>query len=113
MSDYRDQFNCKLDLILQGKNSNAVLPRKEKRDEWINRLLEVENDGPKHGDDYNLKRRYEVLKVGNENRLIRKRKQSEDAAGVFRFIAAFEEVYQIISAGHSAVGHGGEKKNSF
>ena len=52
-----------MDLILQGKNSNAVLPRKEKRDEWINRLLEVENDGPKHADNYNLKRRYEVLKV--------------------------------------------------
>ena len=98
MSDYRDQFDCKLDLILQGKNPNAILPRKVKRDEWINRLLALENDGSKHSDDYNnLKRQYEVLKVGHENRLIRKRKHLKFSLVILSTICKFSTYGKIVA----------------
>ena len=92
---------------MQSKNDNVVIPRKEIPAQWIAQLLKIEKEGPKISDDYNMKKRFEILRVGDDDRLIRKRKGLETE---FKFIVCFEEVHQAISVAHSAVGHGGEKK---
>ena len=107
MADFKEQFEQKLDNLLQSKNDNVVIPRKEKRAQWIAQLLKIEKEGPKTSDDYNMKKRFEILRVGDDDRLIRKRKGLETE---FKFIVCFEEVHQAIAVAHSAVGHGGEKK---
>ncbi|XP_068229732.1 KRAB-A domain-containing protein 2-like [Palaemon carinicauda] len=56
-----------------------------------------------------MKKRFKILRVGDDDRLIRKRKGLETE---FKNIVCFEEVHQAISVAHSAVGHGGEKKTS-
>ena len=48
------------------------------------------------------------MRVGNEDRLIKKRKSDESD---FKFIIAQEEIYDAVKTAHLHVGHGGEKKN--
>ncbi|XP_068243799.1 KRAB-A domain-containing protein 2-like [Palaemon carinicauda] len=107
MSDFKEQFEQKLDNLLQSKNDNVVIPRKEKRAQWIAQLLRIEKEGPKTSYDYNMKNIFEILRLGDDDRLIWKRKGLETE---FKFIVCFEEGHQAISVAHSAVGHGGEKK---
>ncbi|XP_068240860.1 KRAB-A domain-containing protein 2-like [Palaemon carinicauda] len=107
MSDFKEQFEQKLDNLLQLKNDNVVIPRKEKRAQWIAQLLKIQKERPKTSDDYNMKKRFEILRVGDDGRLIRNRKGLETK---FKFMVCSEEVLQAISVAHSAVGHGGEKK---
>ena len=71
--------------VLESKRDNATIPRVEKRNSWIT-LLVMEDGSSK----YNLRKRYEVLRVGGDNLLIKKRKCDD---GEFKFIIAFEEVY--------------------
>ena len=107
MSDSKDKFNSHLDLLLRNKRDNTIIPRQQKRDHWIARLINIQTHGPKVNEDYNLKRRYEVVRIGDEYRLIKRRSGSD---GACVFVAAFEEIYSAVYAAHSAVGHGGEKK---
>ena len=93
--------------VLKSKKDNAIIPRLEKRESWIEILLALGAASSKSIDYYNLKKRYEVLRVGEADRLIRKRKGDD---WDFKFIIAFEEVHSAIEVAHSAVGHGGEKK---
>ena len=67
----------------------------------------IEKEGPKASTDYNLKRKYAVLSVGGEYRLIKKNDKDGDD---FKFVIAIEEMHAALMAAHSAVGHGGEKK---
>ena len=62
--------------------------------------------GAKSVYDFNVKRRFEVLRVGDCDRLIKHRHGGEE----LKFIAAFEDVFMTIDSAHKAVGHGGEKK---
>ncbi|KAK4295707.1 hypothetical protein Pmani_031749 [Petrolisthes manimaculis] len=94
MADFKEQFEQKLDNLLQSKNDNVVIPRKEKRAQWIAQLLKIEKEGPITSDDYNMKKRFEILRVGDDDRLIGKRKELETE---FKFIVCFEEVHQAIS----------------
>ena len=45
MADFKEQFE-QLDNLLQSKNDNVVIPRKEKRAQWIAQLLKIEKKGP-------------------------------------------------------------------
>ena len=108
MSDFKNRFEQKLNDVLKSKKDNATIPRLEKRESWIEILLALEAASSKSNDYYNLKKRYEVFRVGEADRLIRKRKGDD---WDFKFIIAFEEVlHSAIEVAHSAVGHGGEKK---
>ena len=93
MADFKEQFEQKLDNLLQSKNDNVVIPRKEKLAQWIAQLLKIEKEGPKTSDDYNMKKRFQILRVGDDDWLIRKRKELETE---FKFIVCFEEVHQAI-----------------
>ena len=102
MADFKEQFEQKLDNLLQSKNDNVVIPRKEKRAQWIAQLRKIENEGPKTSVDYNMRKRFKILRVGDDDRLIWKRKGLDTE---FKFIVCFEEVHQAILVAHSAVGH--------
>ena len=75
--------------VFKSKRDNATIPRVEKRNSWIT-LLVMEDGSSKPNEYYNLRKRYEVLRVGGDNLIIKKRKCDD---GEFKFIIAFEEVY--------------------
>ncbi|XP_068250245.1 KRAB-A domain-containing protein 2-like [Palaemon carinicauda] len=104
MSNFKEQFEQKLDNLLQSKKDNGFIPWKEKRPQWIGQLLKIEKEGPKTSNEYNMKKKIRNLRVADDDRLIRKHKGLETE---FKFIVCFEEVHQVA---HSAVGYGGEKK---
>ena len=104
----QDNFELKLRQILQGKAENVVIQPTNQRDQLIQDLLRINKHGAKSTSDFNLNKRYEVLRVGNADRLIRKRKDPNEDE--FKFVASLEEVYGIVKAAHEAIGHGGGKK---
>ena len=106
MASLQEQFEAKLAQVLKTKHDNMVIPTKEKRNQMTQQLMEIDSNGTKTVDDRNLKKRFEIMRVGDEQRLIRKRKVDTE----FRFIVCMEEVYEAVSSAHSAVGHGGENK---
>ena len=101
-------FELQLRQTLQGKAENAVIQPALQRDQWLQDLLRINSYGAQSTFDYNLKKRYEVLRVGNADRLIRKRKDTSEHE--FKFVACVEEVFGIIKTAHEAIGHGGGKK---
>ena len=101
-------FEEKLCETQESKAENAVLQPTAKRDKLIEDLLRINSHGATSPFDYNLKKRYEILRVGNVDRLIRKRK--DPANDVFKFVASIEEVFDIVKAAHEGIGHGGGKK---
>ena len=66
MAELKEQFDEKLNASVSQKRDNTSIPTKAKRDYWISRLLAIEEEGPKASTDYNLKRKYAVLRVGGE-----------------------------------------------
>ena len=54
-----------------------------------------------------LRKSFEVMRIGMEDRLMRKRSTSQ---GSFKFVAAFKEVYQTVKKAHVTVVHGDENK---
>ena len=73
------------------------------------RTVSMQSEGPKLPEYFNLKRKYAILSVGGENRLIKKEANGE----YFRYVIASEEVHSALMAAHSAVGHVGEKKKLY
>ena len=55
MSNYVDEFNQKLELLLRAKHKNAAIPRVDKR-EWA-----ADINTPKVNDDYQFRKRYEGM----------------------------------------------------
>ena len=88
MSDFKYKFEKKVEKLLDQKNDNAIIPTLEKRDYWIKILLE-ENNTILY---YNLKKRFEILRVGQHDRLIKKRKGAEEE---FKFVLALEELHPL------------------
>ena len=80
MSDFKHRFEEKLEGILEGKNDNVIIPSLQKRNNWVKVLLTEENKTNLY---YNLKKRYEVLRVGEQHRLIKRRNGSEED---FKFV---------------------------
>ena len=68
-------------------------------------MIRTESEGAKSASDFNLRKRYEVLRIGDDDRLIRRRSAEDD----FKFVASLEEVFAIVKAAHAAIGHGGGK----
>ncbi|XP_076049388.1 uncharacterized protein LOC143030070 [Oratosquilla oratoria] len=71
-------FERKLRQTLEGKAENAVIQPTIQRHKYIRDLLRINSYGAHSAFDYNLKKRYEVLRVGNADRLIRKRKDKNE-----------------------------------
>ena len=88
MSVFKHKFEEKVEGLLEQKNDNAIIPTLEKRDYWIKILLE-ENKTILY---YNLKKRFEILRVGQQDRLIKKRKGAEEE---FKFVLALEELHPL------------------
>ncbi|XP_076053674.1 KRAB-A domain-containing protein 2-like [Oratosquilla oratoria] len=102
-------FERKMRQTLEGKAENAVIQPTIQRHKYIRDLLRINSYGAHSAFDYNLKKRYEVLRVGNADRLIRKRKDKNEHE--FKFVASLEEVFGIVKTAHEAIGHGsGNKK---
>ncbi|XP_076039096.1 KRAB-A domain-containing protein 2-like [Oratosquilla oratoria] len=101
-------FERKLRQTLEGKAENAVIQPTIQRDKCIQDLLRINSYGAHSAFDYNLKKRYEVLRVGNADRLIRKRKDKNEHE--FKFVASLEEMFGIVKTAHEAIGHEGGKK---
>ena len=85
-----------------------MIPSEERHNALITLILICDKNGPMCIDDYNIRKCFEVLRISNEDRLIKKRKNDETD---FKFVIAFEEIYDALKVAHAAVGHGGEKKN--
>lgn len=90
------QFNQRLDFLLQDMSKNVAIPRIEKRDQWIARLKYSERT--KLNDDWNSKKRFEVLLIGTEDRLKGKRSTSQ---GSIKFVPVFGKVYQAVNGAHA------------
>ena len=103
----RQNFDLRLKESFSSKSSNSSIPTLEKRNTIISRLDKIGKNCPKVHDDYYLLKHFEILRVGNEDRLIKKRKSDESD---FKFIIAQEEIYDAVKTAHLHVGHGGEKK---
>lgn len=103
----KDAFERELRQKHEGKADNVALYSTAKRNQMIEDLLRIAASGARSPSDFKLKQRYEILRVGNSDRLIRKRKDDNEE---FKFVAAFEEVFDIIKSAHEAIGHGGGKK---
>ena len=93
--------------IYSSKRDNTVIPTAVKRNQMIQQLINVDKFGAKSVIDYNLKKGFEVLHVASEYRLIKKREAWENG---FKFIIAFEELFETLSSIHSKIGHGGKKR---
>ena len=100
-------FELKLRQTLECKAENIVIQPTNQRDHLIQDLLRINSDGAKSTFDFNLKKRYEVLRVGNADRLIRKRKDPNEDE--FKFVASLE-VFGIVKTAHESISHGGDKK---
>ncbi|KRY26610.1 Retrovirus-related Pol polyprotein from type-2 retrotransposable element R2DM, partial [Trichinella spiralis] len=79
----------------------------QERDKIITDILRIQSDGPKSARDYNLKNRYGVLKIGEENKLIRLGKNE-----AIRCIASIEEMFDVINDAHQKIGHECHKKRA-
>ncbi|KRZ83547.1 KRAB-A domain-containing protein 2 [Trichinella sp. T8] len=71
----------------------------------ITDILRIQSDGPKSARDYNLKNRYGVLKIGEENKLIRLGKNE-----AIRCIVSIEEMFDVINDAHQKIGHEAQNK---
>ncbi|KRX44246.1 KRAB-A domain-containing protein 2, partial [Trichinella sp. T9] len=91
--------------LIKEKGHNGTIFPTSQRDQIITDILRIQSDGPKSARDYNLKNRYGVLKIGEENKLIRLGKNE-----AIRCIASIEEMFDVINDAHQKIGHGGEKK---
>ncbi|KRX75023.1 KRAB-A domain-containing protein 2, partial [Trichinella sp. T6] len=103
--DRQAVFEEKLRALIKEKGQNGTIFPTSQRDQIITDILRIQSDGPKSARDYNLKNRYGVLKIGEENKLIRLGKNE-----AIRCIASIEEMFDVISDAHQKIGHGGEKK---
>ena len=100
-------FEASLRSIVEEKGKNTRLFSLEKVKDIISRLSkDLESDAITTF-DYNYRSRYEILKVGETECLIKKRTDGEEH---YKYVAAFQEVYGAIEKAHKDVGHGGEKK---
>ncbi|KRY99127.1 hypothetical protein T11_13472, partial [Trichinella zimbabwensis] len=86
--DRKAAFEEKLRALIKEKGQNAAIFPTTQRDQMITDILRIQSDGPKSVRDYNLKNRYGVLKIGEENQLIRLGKND-----AIRCIASIEEMF--------------------
>ncbi|KRY24213.1 hypothetical protein T03_15704, partial [Trichinella britovi] len=84
--DRKAVFEEKLRALIKEKGQNGTIFPTSQRDQMITDILRIQSDGPKSARDYNLKNRYGVLKIGEENKLIRLGKNE-----AIRCIASIEE----------------------
>lgn len=101
-------FELELRQTLEGKAENVVIQLINQLDQIIQDLLRINFDGAKSTFDFNLKKRYEILRVGNDNRLIHKRKDPNEDE--FKIVASLEEVFGIVKVVHEAIDPTGGKK---
>ncbi|XP_068217876.1 KRAB-A domain-containing protein 2-like [Palaemon carinicauda] len=101
-------FELQLRQTLEGKAENAVIQPTIQRDQQIQDLLRINSYGAQSTFDYNIKKHYEVLHVGNVDRLISRRKDLNEHE--FKVVPSLEEVFGIIKTAHEAIGHGGGNK---
>ena len=103
--NFKVEFEQKLRQKLDEKAGNVAIISSSARDVIVASLLQIHAEGPKSATDYRLRNHYEVLRIGNDCKLIQKRKSDD-----IKLIASFEEVYDAIDAAHKEIGHGGERK---
>ncbi|XP_064086109.1 KRAB-A domain-containing protein 2-like [Macrobrachium nipponense] len=101
-------FELKLLQTLEGKAENVVTQPINQYDQLKQALLRINSGGAKSAFDFNLKKRYEVQRVGSADRLICRRKDPNEDE--YKFVVSLE-VFGIVKAAHEAIGHGGGKKS--
>ena len=110
--EIKEKFELKLRSMIDTKGKSTRLFTRQKLQDIIWSLSkDPESDGVLGtADYYNYRTRYEILKVGEAERLIRKRKDGETD---YKYVTAFEEAVGAVEKAHKDVGHGGEKKTLF
>lgn len=71
--DIKAKFEEKLSEKIQGKADNAVIQTQAQIQKILQDLLRIQSVGAKSIYDFNVKQRFEVLHVGDCDRLIRHR----------------------------------------
>ena len=58
--------------MLRDKLEKVAIPKMEKRFQWIVQLIQIDREWQKVNDDYSLRKMIEVMRIGTEDRLIKK-----------------------------------------
>ena len=100
----RAKFSEKMEDTLNKKSDNATLMRREKYNEMVRWVKELQEPvSAKTNKDYSYLRKYDLLEVTVDNSIVWKfRKKGTDKT----FVRA-DEVFEIINSIHLARGHGG------
>lgn len=108
MAGMLERFNSKLVNIMDTKKANSGFLTKERYDDLLKKVNNSKNKSSgKKPEDYQRLKRYDVMKVGNVEKLIFP--VSKDSSNV-RFYVYFEELFTIIHEVHLSIGHGGRNR---
>lgn len=103
-----ERFNSKLVSIMKSKKSNSGFLTRDKYDDLLKKVSDSKNKSSgKKPEDYQRLKRYDVMKVGDTEKLIFP--ISKDSSSV-RFYVYFEELFPIIHETHLSIGHGGRNR---
>lgn len=95
----KDKFSNELKKILETKNANTRLLSFSKYMDLLAKIKSIKESGPCETKDYRIIKRFDLLKLGSESRIITRKQE--------RILLYAEEVYDIIEEVHIATGHGG------
>lgn len=104
----KDRFYEKLTGIIKTKKGNSGFLSRVKYRELLRKVRESKlKTSGKKPDDYQRLKRYDVTKVGDDDRLIF---PASDAGSPVRFYVETEEIFDLINQAHLATGHGGRNR---
>lgn len=93
------KFSNDLKRILETKNVNTRLLSLSKYNDLLAKIIRIKESGPCETRDYRIIRRFDVVQLGLESRIITRKYK--------RILLYAEEVYDIIEEVHIVTGHGG------
>ncbi|KAK2578521.1 hypothetical protein KPH14_000990 [Odynerus spinipes] len=103
-----ERFNSKLVNIIKTKKTNSGFLTKERYDDLLKKVSNSKNKSSgKKPEDYQRLKRYDIMKVGNVEKLIFP--VNKDTSSV-RFYVYFEELFTIIHEERLSIGHGGRNR---
>ena len=105
--DVKTEFEQRLLKLKEGKRNNSSLFTVCQKDQLISALFRIEEEGAASSLDYSYMCCYEILRIGEESKLIRRRTEENE----FNIIIGIEEVFDVIKTAHHSIGRGGEKKH--
>lgn len=107
--EMKDRFNARLRELTSMKGQNTQILSKKAYQETIEKVkVTKKKTANKKPEDYQRLRRYDILTIGNIEKLIVPVKQTD----LLKFYTHTEEVFEIIDETHISLGHAGRNKMS-